>query len=681
MQFVKGYKDTSEMSFWDNNKDSIMKGAAAVGKAGWKGTKVVGKAGYQAAKNQSSSSSTVHNRHSDSDHESEEFSGTSVRPFTSLQDPHSFPPPPLRAGQAQYTSEKTRQMQAQSPSVQPQQQQQPLQQQPQAPYYQAQPPQQAPQVLQPQLQPQLQPPQPQFQPQPQPQPPQPQSQYTRSAHPLPAEAVAPPAPAQQPIAAASSPYYQGIPQQRLLPPQPPSRQPSIVQPVSQPVFQPVVQPVAQPVAQQPVLQQPVLQQPTPQYAAEPVAPAAPVSADQQEQEQEEPHAAVVGSYNYKVDVNFAPPPSHIDRGSGSSSRETSKPATPVPRASSITPVSLPPRSSVNARATPPLPTKSPATTNGAKEVAKEEPAILGSYDYQVKLNFAPPPKPHISEYEEHKIESRMRRSEVESMKNHSSSHSLASSATTSTNSTTNRPVPPRPALPSRVSTEGTQAPPAYSVEEPKPAAFAPPPKPFRQELSPPPRPVTTSAVNSGTAPRPTNDPVVSSASVNTVNSAQSVQQPVDLNELKSKLSSFPPPPPPPPSSVAKPAEPPLDLLARDEPSPQKKKSPPALKPKPESLKKQPPPIKPKPAGLESKKAPPPLKPKPKLATKSAATSKTNSGIQNITSELNEIHLRKVAPNPIPQEDGDDDDDNPFSRYLKAAVPKEDDRLSNLHKNI
>lgn len=38
--------------FWDNNKESIFKGAKTAGKYSYKGAKFVGKSGYQAVKNQ-----------------------------------------------------------------------------------------------------------------------------------------------------------------------------------------------------------------------------------------------------------------------------------------------------------------------------------------------------------------------------------------------------------------------------------------------------------------------------------------------------------------------------------------------------------------------------------------------------------------------------------------------------
>lgn len=75
----------------------------------------------------------------------------------------------------------------------------------------------------------------------------------------------------------------------------------------------------------------------------------------------------------------------------------------------------------------------------------------------------------------------------------------------------------------------------------------------------------------------------------------------------------------------------------------KKIPPPPVKPKPDALKKAPPPVKPKPIALESR-------PTTDSITKN---SSFNSGVDASSQQ---------------------DDDNPFTRYLKAAVPQEKDRF-------
>lgn len=44
--------------FWDNNKESIFKGAKAAGKYSYRGAKFVGKTGYNAVQNQRNSNIT-----------------------------------------------------------------------------------------------------------------------------------------------------------------------------------------------------------------------------------------------------------------------------------------------------------------------------------------------------------------------------------------------------------------------------------------------------------------------------------------------------------------------------------------------------------------------------------------------------------------------------------------------
>ncbi|SCU92376.1 LAMI_0E10044g1_1 [Lachancea mirantina] len=89
--------------FWQNNKGSIMSGLSTAGKYGYKGSKAVAKAGYKAGKNQYNSSRGISNTDQPKDSEdSGSFERTSSQPSQPLQDVSSFPPPPVRPGQNQY---------------------------------------------------------------------------------------------------------------------------------------------------------------------------------------------------------------------------------------------------------------------------------------------------------------------------------------------------------------------------------------------------------------------------------------------------------------------------------------------------------------------------------------------------------------------------------------------------
>ncbi|CCE61433.1 hypothetical protein TPHA_0A03570 [Tetrapisispora phaffii CBS 4417] len=211
--------------FWANNKDSIYSGLKTVGKAGYNGTKTVAKTGYSAGKKHYKNSKSQRDgttKHKDD----EDYSGEDeddnegykyTPPPNRLQDPASFPAPPIRAGQKQYgpdgqVIEATTAMGGQFPNnaasqqpLQPQYQQPSQVQQPsqgqQLPQPQYQQPPQAQYQQSPQPQPQYQqPPQPQYQ-----QPPQaqyqqsPQAQYQQSPQPQPQYQQPPQAQYQQPL--------------------------------------------------------------------------------------------------------------------------------------------------------------------------------------------------------------------------------------------------------------------------------------------------------------------------------------------------------------------------------------------------------------------------------------------------------------------------------------------------
>ncbi|QEU61837.1 Aim3 [Kluyveromyces lactis] len=91
-------------NFWDNNKGSIMSGLASAGKYGYQGTKYVAKAGYKASKTHYNNSQGKKNVEESSD---EGYMSESASDLSHLQDPKMFPPPPLKPGQKQISSDGT----------------------------------------------------------------------------------------------------------------------------------------------------------------------------------------------------------------------------------------------------------------------------------------------------------------------------------------------------------------------------------------------------------------------------------------------------------------------------------------------------------------------------------------------------------------------------------------------
>lgn len=91
--------------FWDKNKGSIKSGLLTAGKYSYQGTKYVAKTGYQAGKSQYQTNKK--NRKNggakgNGNDDEEEFDRGEPAPITRLNDPKSFPAPPLRQGQNQY---------------------------------------------------------------------------------------------------------------------------------------------------------------------------------------------------------------------------------------------------------------------------------------------------------------------------------------------------------------------------------------------------------------------------------------------------------------------------------------------------------------------------------------------------------------------------------------------------
>ncbi|SCU82105.1 LADA_0C03026g1_1 [Lachancea dasiensis] len=85
-------------SFWDQNKGSIKSGLATAGKYGYQGTKFVAKTGYHAGKQHYNNTRGIKT----DDTGSSSASFRDAAPVTSLPDVSNLPPPPLKPGQSSY---------------------------------------------------------------------------------------------------------------------------------------------------------------------------------------------------------------------------------------------------------------------------------------------------------------------------------------------------------------------------------------------------------------------------------------------------------------------------------------------------------------------------------------------------------------------------------------------------
>ncbi|CCH46946.1 Cell surface glycoprotein [Wickerhamomyces ciferrii] len=353
-------------------------------------------------------------------------------------------------------------------------------------------------------------------------------------------------------------------------------------------------------------------------------------ASKDDKESEEPKKGISGNYDYKIDVKFAPPPKprgsvpSKDHHKPISRTSTAAPPTPV-RSSSVTP--KPP--SRQSTAPPPL----RASTNTSTS----------------SLSHAPPPPPPRS--------------------------SAGSSANVSDVEDNSGAPPPPYVATAETDSHSSQHPSTTNLPQ---RTFAPPPKPFR-------RPDESS--NTSSKPKPAPPTRVSA-----------IKPPAPPTRTGSDVSALSLPPPANPSLI--------------EESKNKKAPPPVVKPKPSNIdvtgtKKAPPPVKPKPSSFAGeKKTPPPIvgkKPdipipgkklsppvpgkKPSISANSrTAVGSAAGNFSAVVSELPRKNNDKTIPvktnNGITKEDlggkqedeNEDFEDNPFKRYLKNAVPKEDDRF-------
>jgi hypothetical protein len=742
-------------NFWENNKEAIYKNttkaAKTTGKYAWAGTKTLSKAGYNAAKGNPQSVS--------SDKADEPLDFGETRNLNSLPDVAKFPPPPLKPGQKQYTSEK---LKAQFPQAavpqsavpqaadqpdqsqyqQPEGQYQQFQAQPQQTQYQQAPPQSAQQILQQapvHVSDQAQqaksvpgvPPRETIAVPPtqvtvgtttlnipaysvdkqqalnisgqlvsgvfkaqQSQNGQLSGTYVQGGQSLPGLATLPQqqetpsaqdtVPLQQPALDYSNPYYQGavsVPQYpqiaapmenspgslqpvdngRAPPPPPPTRdylRPQVAVPQQLPsretstpspdlsgfaippkrTIPTVPCSTEQPGPQIPptasILPEPVSRFSSSQSVNRPAPPSriGSVASDSVSrkvsvsngQEEEPASKGIAGTYDYKIDVKFAPPPVHRD-SVPSPHNKTFKPSTSGIKSPSLASV---PRASAGAQRA--IPTPSSRSSISSESITGTGPPPPPSRT--LSSNFPPPPRP--------------------------------TNPTTHQANEIHHPQPPLRTHISSSSIPGTP-PPAYSpmnvpvverdtevLDESVPVQpqapqlnvsnFAPPPKPFRKQQEPDLSELEVKE-SSPELVIPTTKPEV------LVDKSDVTSKPLIPTKPAFNMNAFPPPPRAPAKSkyVQNTTEELFEVikLKHVKPTPLvpahkpqvdiKKKIPPPVKPKPDLSKKVPPVINPKPSAL--KKTPPPLKPKPQVV-----------------------------------EDGSDD--NPFSKYLKTAVPEEDDRF-------
>lgn len=369
-----------------------------------------------------------------------------------------------------------------------------------------------------------------------------------------------------------------------------------------------------------------------------------------------------------IDVTaLPPPPTHRDRGStpdiiankavsahatGKSESAQAPQATSGSRPESIAPTPLPPRS-VPKSDTDGQPAAVAEEHSETVEVNK--PGIAGKFDYDVKVGYAPPPKPH---------------------RNVSVSKPLTRKATASLSNgpSTNTTAPP--ALPKRQTTSDTES--NVSKDAPN-LSFQPPPKPFRP-----------------------------SESLQSSRQASHHNMPTNAKPIPVDVSSFPPPPVQRGQSNS-------SILSRPESTEtgeDRKPTPRGRIPVVDSHDGD---VETSEPDHNRKKVPPPaVKPKPKTLSINHTEHNDSSEISAITNELATFKLRKtgsgflkdsakdsqakrspppvvprkkeslksVPPVPIKASSlraaearqEQDNDLNPFEHYLKSAVPTENDRL-------
>ncbi|KAL3233798.1 hypothetical protein RNJ44_03838 [Nakaseomyces bracarensis] len=787
--------------FWNNNKDSIKSGVLAAGKYGYQGTKFVAKTGYKAGKSQYDKSKGKREGRASDDSDNSGHSTPNVN--LNYQDPTNFPPPPTKPGQLQYRSTNTslgttnnsnyslpQQTQQPEPVLNPissvppnQQYERAMMPLPSNPSSEHQGQQQGlPNTRpQPQIPAQQQLPNNSIQQQQYAPPPQEQQQYAPPT--LQQQQYAPPPDQQQymstqvhsnqqnmhseqqsfgerPIQKQGSGPYQNsgsahssTPHFEVKPfdPDDPANKPKIEIP------QVDVNNFAPPPSHQDrtTLIRPKKITPVSSGSSTPANKSSVISREGTGPKKtdpnrssnhinstEQPRAAIVGKFDDKIDVGFAPPPKPFKRTELRHSNEkisidlnTTKPA--------------PPYNAQGAEAAPPPPARAQdeSTTNRDQ---LEEPitnsSIVGAYKENIEIGFAPPPKP-------------FRRNESGSINNGKNI-----SPVPPTEKNTNA-IPP--SLPSRTGRPNTTNSKNGAKNEPVPRAaivgqfhetavnFAPPPRPFRRtetdiEKRQP------SSLNSSASPG-NRDAAISTSEATSFQTAEPQRDTTtNTDGKKGDINEMPPPPKPfrkndGPSPVSKsnPATTmqPITMTILDdeyddeydlqndkiEPiqsfdktellaSIKNKKKPapkPAPKPKnlssnidkssrdPNNMKSNSPTVIPRPNEsnmLPISSFPPPPKPLRRSTREVRVNSEEEpKGIDKGPKSIDDtpkIHTNSkkqpppIAPRkanssgkpapPVPRKkaslgDGDaesstDSDDNPFSKYLKDAVPTESDRL-------
>jgi hypothetical protein len=417
---------------------------------------------------------------------------------------------------------------------------------------------------------------------------------------------------------------------------------------------------------------------------------------EKKEEEKVVHKGIAGSYDYKVDVKFAPPPSHRDLNkNGQVERK------PLQRTSTSTSTSSNRSKSVD-------------SSREAGASSTRPVPVPRSHAATPSVNFPPPPRPTNpgGACPPHSPRPSYQHSnEIQPPQQHGS-HAPPQYSHAPTYSS--NPQTPISQTPEHVP----------SVYSPKfdPAQFAPPPKPFKkpemQDASI--ESVASSGQSSAEVAPPVNDFAslqIQHTESNRAHPPPPSSPPIYGDTASTYQAKIPPALKPKPSfdqnALSQPTRPvvkPIPSGIKTDLTPVKA-GPPPIKPKPSSLVSQeskakiPPVIKPKPSNLtemanQKKPTPPPLKPKPSISKKphsgppplkpkpSSLEMKNQHAVNEVISEVpskNVDAAEKVAivkPANVSGNSGDDvvsaedEEYNPFKRYLKAAVPRENDRFHN-----
>lgn len=458
--------------FWANNKDSIKSGVVSAGKYSYQGTKFVAKTGYKAGKKQYNTSKNKregkNGKNSKNGESDEDDVALPTKSITSLNDPASFPPPPLRAGQKQYLSGgQIITGDGSSPPVAPQSTQPPV--------TLAQAPPSVPSrsvPLQPVTEPMI---------------------PDHSAMPIPGQTPI----AEQPQLGQPNAPSIGYVRQPMQLPTPPDTMPQPVASVSVNYNDTMPNVITAPVIPaRAVTSEPISSsepESSKEYTPGPHYEVTPFDQTAYDENKEKNKIKIA-----EIDVEaLAPPPKHRDRGINvipkrkfdtDSSRSTSN----LKNSGPSTPTGLPVTNNASTLNTAGMPPKPPSRTSTQESISSGEPsvskineppkaAIVGEY-HETATAFAPPPKPHrtINQPKFQKTSSNPSNIGVPA----SRSPSIPQRDSDGSPNIWSDPFPPHVAkatIGRDSSTPNDEVPNSavLGAYTEKPVSFAPPPKPFR----------------------------------------------------------------------------------------------------------------------------------------------------------------------------------------------------------